>query len=242
MTWLAKARQKNFVPLTTEVPKVPKGGSCSSVTSVTTAIVDEVAACDASNGLPVNPANHVTDVTGKKHKVEVQALDATILRGCLLALAATEYRYSALVRSLSELDLAAYAEHFAGFEDPVPPMRALLSMLAEGVDRLAGRVPQDGTAAVLCAHYGPVFLDPRLASVLPLVASWLRAPACPWCLVRPPAGHRMPRPRVTCGACVHYRPDATNPDGGMGRCGVNATTGTTWPDEPRICRSFEPKP
>jgi hypothetical protein len=71
--------------------------------------------------------------------------------------------------------------------------RAYLLASEDAATRHAGKVPPGDTAAIRCAHCGPVYIHPDIAAVLPVVDGWPRALGCPWCFVRNDGGH-VPRP------------------------------------------------
>jgi hypothetical protein len=132
----------------------------------------------------------------------------------------------ALIRSLSEVELASYADV------PAHLLPGFLGLMMDTADRHAGRVPLDDTAAIHCEQCGPVWINPSIAAVLPVVDGWPRALGCPWCFVRKAGGY-VPRPPVTCGGCRHFTPDTINPPAGMGVCG--AGNGTHWPMQRHAC-------
>lgn len=160
--------------------------------------------------------------------------NAEAVRARLLELAAAAYTDTAPVRALSE----AFLHDCESMADDA--LRALLAMLADDAERRAGRAPKGDTAAALCQHCGPVYLHPSIVAVLPVADGWPRALGCPWCFIRK-AGLYVPQPPVMCAGCRHYRPDAVNPEQGMGHCAIEACTGTTWPYQTRRCPAFKPR-
>ena len=74
----------------------------------------------------------------------------------------------------------------------------------------AGAVPAEYTQAARCEGCGPVWLWEGCPP---------RVKACPWCFRRK-AGRAFKRPPVGCGQCLHFLPDAINPPGGGGDCGL----------------------
>jgi hypothetical protein len=151
----------------------------------------------------------------------------------LLALAAAEWIDAGHVQRMTDADLADWIA--AGLDDG--QRRAFLHLLDETASRHAGRVPETDTAAMLCQHCGPVWTQPAIAAVLPVVDGWPRALGCPWCFVRK-AGGCIPRPSITCGDCQHFTPDTINPPAGMGTC--NRGHGTHYPMTAHRCASFWP--
>lgn len=117
-------------------------------------------------------------------------------------------------------------------------MRAFLLAAEDAATRKAGKVPPTDTAAIHCAHCGPVHVHPDIAAVLPVVAGWPRAAGCPWCAIRKVGGY-VPRPRVTCESCTHRKPDAVNPEAGVGDC--ISGHGTHYPMQQHGCDDFDPR-
>ena len=76
-------------------------------------------------------------------------------------------------------------------------MRAFLLAAEDAATRQAGKAPAGETEAIYCTHCGPVYVDPDIADVLPVVDGWPRAAGCPWCVIRKAGGY-VPRPHVTC--------------------------------------------
>ena len=113
--------------------------------------------------------------------------------------------------------------------------RAYLLAAADAATRQAGKVPERDTTAIYCAHCGPVFAHPDIATMLPVVNGWPRALGCSWCFVRKVGGY-IPRPRVTCEGCRHFTPDTINPAAGMGKCASGR--GTFYPMQRRGCGDF----
>ncbi|MHB1058088.1 MAG: hypothetical protein ACYC0F_09440 [Rhodanobacter sp.] len=144
----------------------------------------------APQRVPVAPA-----VPVQKHEGVAESADPLhAIRAHLLALATGVGIDADHVHRLHALDIAACA----GLDDG--QLAGYLGMVRDTVDRHAGRVPLDDTAAVYCVHCGPIWLHPDIAAVLPMVDGWPRALGCPWCFIRK-AGGTIPRPRLT-GASV----------------------------------------
>lgn len=146
-------------------------------------------------------------------------------RSRLRALAVREGRDIALVERIPAADLPEYAS----LSDA--QLVAVLSMLADSADMEAGRVPLGYTTPTLCAHCGPVWCFGQ-----PEADGWARVLGCPWCHVKMPTGHRLPRPRVESCTCEHWTPDTVNPAGGRGQCAC----GPFWPHERNACESYRP--
>lgn len=185
---------------------------------------------------PLRAPEIIANLQKSQESQESQATgvqETAVIRDRLLALTAAEHRDPALVRTLSE----SFLRELRGMDDDA--LRALLSMLADDADRRALKQPREDTAAILCRKCGPVWVHPSIAAVLTVVDGWPRALGCPWCFIHPKDGRAIPRPSVTCDGCRHYLPDAINPAQGMGRCAIEAATGTTWPYQSRICAAFE---
>ncbi len=164
----------------------------------------------------------------------IEAMSGT--RGHLLALAESEGVAVSLVHDLSDADVCACS----GFPDTV--LCAYLHAMRDEADRMAGRVPQGDTAAILCQHCGPVYVHPSIADVLPVVNGWPRALDCPWCFIRK-AGRYIPHPPVACATCRHFQADTINPAAGMGRCAIDAARAQdppTYPSTSRHCGSWRP--
>lgn len=205
---------------------------------------------------PANPAN--PGVTGTTPQPKISKLaklatghdssarpDTAKVRARLLALAESEYLDVALVRALPESELTATGEQCADAEREQPGRgrelaRQYLHMLATSAMMREGRLPPDYDTPAMCRHCGPVWLPASQVECLDVVDGWPRALGCPWCFVKLPEGHRLPRPHVTCYGCQHYQPDRVNPAQGMGRCGAGVP-GVTWPHASRACATFKPK-
>lgn len=115
-----------------------------------------------------------------------------------------------------------------------------LRQLVDTATRHSGRAPDCDIAPVHCHHCGPVWLDPALAAVLPVVAGWPQALGCPWCHVR--NRQTIPRPKVRCGECRNFIRDPINPAGGMGTCAAMHLPALNeplyYPNAQRECDSF----
>jgi hypothetical protein len=158
-------------------------------------------------------------------------------RAALLTLADGLGLDRTIVHRLTTADLA----DCAGF--PAEALRTYLLMLDATATRWAGKVPEGDTAAIFCAHCGPVFAHPDIAAVLPVVGGWPHALGCPWCFIRK-AVLQVPRPKVSCSICEHFQRDLVNPEGGVGRCAVGAARPhdlPTYPGSSRCCGSWCPR-
>lgn len=155
------------------------------------------------------------------------------LQSVLLALADSVGVERAMVERLTTDELAACKGLTVG------TLRSYLLALADTATRQAGKVPAGDTAAIHCAHCGPVYAHPDIAAVLPVVNGWPRALGCPWCAIRKVGGY-VPRPRVSCATCTHWQPDTVNPDGGMGSCASGH--GMHYPMQRHGCGSHVPAP
>ena len=89
-------------------------------------------------------------------------------------------------------------------------LRAYALALHRSATMDAGTVPAEYTHAARCEGCGPVWLWEGCPP---------RVKACPWCFRRS-AGRTFKRPPVECGECRHFLPDAINPPGGAGACGL----------------------
>ena len=113
-----------------------------------------------------------------------------------------------------------------------------VAMMGEGDLRERGKTPPDETARALCRHCGPIWINPSIASVAPVVEGWPRLLGCPWCHVR--NRQALPRPLVACGDCQHFIRDAVNPRDGMGSCGGHGEPERPYPAVKKICATFYP--
>lgn len=75
-------------------------------------------------------------------------------------------------------------------------LRAHVRALEDKAERMAGRVPNEETAVILCARCGPVWAPPKVARALPQVRGIPRAIGCSWCHVRK-RGKSIPRPPLS---------------------------------------------
>lgn len=112
-------------------------------------------------------------------------------------------------------------------------LQAFALLLRTHAQRDRGERPEHYTRPALCATCGPVWLwEPGPARVV----------ACPWCLCPPPAGVKIPRPPVRCGACGHFEPSPTSPGAGLGRCSIAAPASlrppALWPGLRRQCDAW----
>jgi hypothetical protein len=130
-----------------------------------------------------------------------------------------------LVATLPPADVEACA----GFIDD--ELAAYLRLLDASARMERGERPAEYNAASWCDGCGPVWLWAGLPA---------RVVGCPWCRLRK-AGRLIPRPPVRCGGCRHFRPDAINPEAGMGACGLNGKP-AHYPMRPHACESFQRKP
>lgn len=118
------------------------------------------------------------------------ALTASDLRAKLESLALAEGIATAIVRSLPAVDVEACA----GL--PREVLIAYVRALRDSDLREHGIVPSDETAAIRCAHCGPVYATPEVARALPFVRGLPTAAGCPWCHIRA-RGLSFPKPHVT---------------------------------------------
>lgn len=154
-------------------------------------------------------------------------------RADLLELARAELPDRALIHRLPDADIELCAAL------PKRTLRAYVRALADSALREQGKRPDDETARGLCVTCGPVWLEPNVARVVPVIAGWPTVVGCPWCLVRK-AGRYLPRPTVTCGECAHFVRDTINPDEGMGSCGAGCEPSRLYPNVNRCCASMRP--
>ena len=111
------------------------------------------------------------------------------MRAALLALAdRLGIDRSAVVR-IPSADLPLWAAV------PADALPDYLRGLGDAATRQAGKVPPTDTAAIHCAHCGPVYVHPSIAACLPVVTGWPRAIGCPWCAIRKADG-AIPRPNA----------------------------------------------
>lgn len=108
------------------------------------------------------------------------------LRNRLLTLATTHQVNAVQIHRLNDTDLAC----FNGWA--TCQIETCFAMLADTLDRHAGRIPPGHTAEIHCLRCGPVWVHPSLAEDLPVVAGWPHTLGCPWCFVRG-AGGDVPR-------------------------------------------------
>jgi len=111
----------------------------------------------------------------------------TDARATLLALADRLGVDRAAVVRIPSADLPLWAAV------PADALPDYLRGLGDAATRQAGKVPLTDTAAIHCAHCGPVFVHPSIAACLPVVTGRPRALGCPWCAIRK-AGGTIPRP------------------------------------------------
>ena len=181
----------------------------------------------------------VPTVPAEKHKVRAQppasapasSGDRDRIRAALLELADRLGIDPANVRRIPDAELALWSTV------PGDSLRAYLLALDDTATRQAGKVPANDTAAIHCRGCGPVYVHPDMAAALPVVKGWPRALGCPWCSIRK-AGGTLPRPRVTCETCAHYRPDTVNPAAGVGGCASGH--GTHYPMQRHGCGDHKP--
>ena len=147
------------------------------------------------NGCALENATVEVPMVAESQESQPLPPDTVAIRARLLACCDTEGTDPALIRALSEVDLAAYADV------PAHLLTICLHMMADTADRNAGRVPAGDTAAMHCIHCGPVYIHPDIAAVLPVVDGVPRGLGCPWCFVRKAGGY-VPRPRVPCAPGV----------------------------------------
>lgn len=179
-------------------------------------------------GEPDNPSLLAGRVAESQESQSVP-VDSAAVRARLLACVERLGGDPAMIRRLPEVDLVACA----GAPDDL--LRGFAELMMDSADREAGRVPGGHTAPMHCAHCGPVWAHPSIAAALPLVGGWPRALGCPWCHVRKAGGY-IPRPRVQCQGCRHFKPDTVNPEAGMGECAVGM--GNHYPMQRHGCGDF----
>lgn len=150
-------------------------------------------------------------------------------RAALLALADRLGVDRAAVVRIPSADLPMWAAV------PADALPNYLRGLGDASTRQAGKVPSTDTAAIHCAHCGPVFVHPVIAAALPVVAGWPRALGCPWCAIRK-VGGIVPRPRITCETCASFKPDTINPAAGVGTCAIGH--GMHYPMQRHGCGDF----
>ena len=175
----------------------------------------------ATAATPATPATQsfaaVRSVARVAESQESQGITPEI-RTRLLTLADGDGYAPAIIHRLHADDLAACA----GLADET--LQAYLRVLDRGTAMDRGIAPDGYTQAAHCDGCGPVWL-------------WQGAPArviaCPWCFRRK-AGKALPRPAVTCGDCIHYRPDPLNPFAGVGGCDLGAGR-ARWPMQSHRC-------
>lgn len=176
----------------------------------------------ATAATPATPATPsfagVRSVAGVAESQESQGVAPANTRAHLLNLAEREGVAPAVVHRLGAEDLVACI----GLPDDA--LRTYLRALDRGAVMDRGIAPERYTQAAHCDGCGPVWL-------------WQGAPArvlaCPWCFRRK-AGKALPRPKVRCGDCRHYRPDPLNPQAGMGSCALGAAR-AYWPMKRHRC-------
>jgi hypothetical protein len=138
--------------------------------------------------------------------------------------------------TLVELQTAA-GEDWPDIMDRPEALQAFALLRRTRAQRDRGERPEHYTRPALCAACGPVWLwEPGSPRVV----------ACPWCLCPPPAGVKIPRPPVRCGACSHFVPSTTSPEAGLGRCRIEAPASlkppALWPQVRRPCGAWREAP
>lgn len=157
------------------------------------------------------------------------------LRQHLTSLTNAEFLDIELIEQLGELDVAACA----GLSDEC--LVAYVHALHDGKQLELGKPLPDDTARAMCRHCGPVFIDPSIAAVAPVVDGWPRILGGACCHVR--NRKVLPRPTVTCSACSHFNRDTVNARDGIGSCRVNADHAVPlFPQSVRKCQAFEVAP
>lgn len=184
------------------------------------------------NGCEQENATVQTPMVAESQESQTVPPDTVAARARLLACCDTEGTDPALIRALSEVELAAYADV------PAHLLPGYLSTIADTADRQAGRVPAGHTAPMHCARCGLVWAHPGMAAALPVVGGWPRALGCPWCFVRRAGGY-IPRPRVTCDGCRYFAPGTINPTAGIATCG--AGKGLHYPMARHTCTDYSPE-
>lgn len=150
-------------------------------------------------------------------------------------------------RLLAAIRAEFHADALIGTSDATPADLARLDdqqlwtyvqLLAEADLRERGRVPADETAMALCRRCGPVWIQPHVATVAPVLTGWPRLLGCPWCHVK--NRRAMATPKITCGTCQHFTRDAINPGEGMGACGAGQDPARPWPYVELQCGQWQP--
>ncbi|MGO1073876.1 hypothetical protein, partial [Lysobacter sp. CA199] len=158
------------------------------------------------------------------------------------ACAAVGVSWPELRAAVSDADLVAAVEAMAHYPDPTALLRTYVRAVLADADRALGHRTDDETVAALCRRCGPVWVTPRATAMVPTLAGWPRIVGCPWCRLH--SRIAIPRPRVMCAMCRHYRPDRINPDGGMGHCAAVHSDGraesSVWQHRARECSRFHP--
>lgn len=144
------------------------------------------------------------------------------LRSRLLAAAEREDVAASLIEQLLDADLVdLHLLADAG-------LAIYARILEAGADRMRGRIPRGWNQIAHCVRCGPVVL-------------WADAPlrvlCCPWCHVRR-AGIALPRPRVTCEGCAHWRPSSQAQVGALGDCA--RALERCAPQQLHVCESWQP--
>lgn len=172
---------------------------------------------------PATPATQGADPCSVSQESQESQPGTPEIRAHLLAVAVAAGVPTATVHRLHADDVAACADQ------PDDTLRAYLRALDRGAVMDAGIAPPDYTQPAHCEGCGPVWLWPGVPA---------RVTACPWCFRRK-AGKALPRPQMTCGACIHYQPDLQNPAGGIGGCALGARR-ARWPMTLHRCDDHAP--
>lgn len=168
-------------------------------------LLAELLARDTSNPTPANPAKAANPLPQPAPEAPpisrisniskgADANGAFCVRWCEAALAAGVL--PDVIERLPEAELELYRQHFDACADWYAAAQAAARMLQDSATMAEGRVPPGWTAAAVCQHCGPVWIAPSVAELLDVVDGWPTAPGCPWCHVKMPPGHRLPRPRI----------------------------------------------
>ena len=110
-------------------------------------------------------------------------------------------------------------------------LRAYLLALEASELMNMGIAPPMYRTPARCEKCGPVYLAENQPATVK---------GCPWCFRRA-AGKAIPRPPVTCEGCAHRIPGRVCPEGGMGRCKLDAAR-FFWPSQKHPCADHTEAP